>query len=109
MAIIKIQNAVIERVFSGGKGFAVAETYQTRDGEQGKKPFTLWFDEPQSLSVGDKGNFSGLYSDKIESFTGREGNEVQTIRRNLNSARLDGDLVPAAAEQDDFAIADSPF
>lgn len=103
MAIIKIQNAVVERTFSGGKGYAVAETFTRRDGEEGKQPFTLWFDEPQDIPIGAVGAFSGLYSDKIEEYEKKDGTQGQAIRRNINSAKIDGELtLPAGTD-------DSPF
>lgn len=95
MAIVKIQNAVVERIFSGGKGVAVAEQFKRRDGEDGKTSWTLWFDEPTDLKAGDKGNFSGLHSDKVDSFDGSQGDKVYVVRRNINSAKIDGELVSA--------------
>lgn len=104
MAIIKIQNAIIERVFSGGKGYAVAEEFETRAGEKAKKPYTLWFDEPQSLEVGQRGSFSGIYSDKIEEYERSDGETGRAIRRNLNSARTESvdELVSAGSDSAGF-------
>lgn len=102
MSIIKIQNALVERTFSDGKGYALVEEYTKRDGTAGKTLWTAWFDEPQTIPVGARGNFSGLYSDRIEDFDGKDG-PARTIRRNINSAKIDGTLtLPDSAETEPF-------
>jgi len=97
MAYINIRGAVVEREFSGGKGFAIAEKFEDREGNQRSKPFTVWFDEPRELPVGTVADFSGLYSDKIEKFKNDKGEDVHVIRRSINSVKVDNEVAPGGA------------
>lgn len=101
MAFINIRGAVVEREFSGGKGFAIAERFEDREGNQRSKPFTVWFDEPRDLPVGTVADFSGLYSDKIEEYEDKDGNTRHAIRRSLNGVKIDNEVAPGGAATDD--------
>lgn len=99
MALTYIKNALVEKAFSGGKGFAVSETFKKNDGTEGKTRWKLWFDEPQSLAEGARIDASGLHSDKVVEFEGKDG-LVRTVERSLNGARItsqsEADPAPAA-------------
>ena len=61
-----VVNGTVERTF--GKGVAVKETFQKRDGSEGAQYYTVWFDEDPGLNTGDTGKFSGFLSAKDNSY-----------------------------------------
>ena len=93
-------NGSVNRVFFNGKGASVVETFQKRDGTEGKSYYTAFFDEPHGLDEGATGKFSGLLSVKGKSYTNKDGDEVNGFDVVLNSARFE----PA-----DDAGADTPW
>ena len=109
MAFISIEGE-ITRSFFQDKGFEVTETYNTKDGER-KNRYTLWFNEPQQLQVGDTGVFSGTLSTKIDSYTNKDGEQKQVVVVSVNNAKwkVAAKSAPVAApapardiDQDDF-------
>jgi hypothetical protein len=95
-----IVNGTVQRTFFDGKGASVVETFQKRDGTEGKSYYTAFFDAPHGLSEGSTGKFSGLLSAKAREYEDKEGNNRVTADIVLNSARF---------EADNSAEDDSPF
>ncbi len=93
MALIYLKNATVEKAFSGGKGYAVSETFKKQDGKEGKQRYKVWFDQPTSLSEGSVVDVSGFHGAKVASFDGDNG-PVNYVEVSLNSARL-GNSSPA--------------
>lgn len=105
MAIIKIANATVERIFASDKGVRVSESFQKRDGTEGRSYYTLWFNEPVDFDEGFVGDFSGLHSARVDEYTNKDGDLVRTAAVNVNSARLDKAGGSSAPADDD----DRPF
>jgi len=82
MALIYV-NGTVEGTFFDGKGARVKETFKKRDGSEGASYYSVFFEEPHGLNVGDFGKFSGLHSAKAEEFDGK-----WFARTTLNSARV---------------------
>jgi hypothetical protein len=76
----------VERTF--GKGVAVKETFEKRDGTEGAAYYTAWFDEDSGLNVGDTGKFSGFLSAKINEYE-KDGETVRRAEIVLNSTRFE--------------------
>lgn len=93
-----IVNGTVNRVFFEGKGASVVETFNKRDGTEGKSYYTAFFDAPHGLSEGATGKFSGLLSTKAREYEDKEGNTRTAVDVVLNSARFEAE-----------APSDSPF
>lgn len=85
---IAIVNGEISRVFFNGQGASVVEKFQKRDGTEGAKYYTAFFDEPHGLEEGSVGKFSGLLSTKIREYE-KDGETRQSFDVILNSARYE--------------------
>lgn len=96
MAYTNLKNVIVEKAFSGGRGFAVSEVFKKQDGTEGKSRWKVWFDDAPGLSEGQAVNVSGIHSDKIVEFEGNDGT-VQIVERSINKARL-ADEQPAQPE-----------
>ena len=101
MAIVNIKNGTVERTFFEGKGAAVKETFNKRDGSEGAQYYSVFFDAPHGLSQGDQGDFSGLLGVKAEEYEG-----VWRAKIALNSARVQNIQSPGGGAAYD---GDSPF
>lgn len=102
MAKITIENAVVDRVFTTqyGAGVAVHETFEKKDGTEGKSYYTLWMKEEPDLEEGQVVSASGFLGTKIREYTDRDGNDRQTVDVSVRGARLIGAArpVPPAPE-----------
>lgn len=87
MALTYIKNGLVEKAFSGGRGYAVSETFKKQDGTDGKQRFKVWFDEPVSIAEGSRVDVSGVLSAKVVEFDGNNG-PAQIAELSLNKARL---------------------
>jgi hypothetical protein len=87
MAFISIEGT-ITRSFFENKGFEVTEpAFTTKDGKEIANRYTLWFNEPQDLAVGDQGVFSGVHSSKIDTYTNKEGELKTIVVISVNNAK----------------------
>lgn len=75
MARITITGTVT-RVFWENKGFEVTEFYKTKNGEQAKRMYSVFFEQPMHISSGDYGTFTGLLSYSIRDWVDKEGQPV---------------------------------
>lgn len=96
MAIISIRNAEVTRVFYNGKGAGIKESFTLRDGGEGARYYSAFFDEEHGLSEGDRGDFSGLLGTKVNQYE-KDGETKYGVDVTLNSARFE------AASDDDGA------
>ncbi len=118
MAFITVE-ATVERVFFDGKGVALVEEYQTKDGETRSNRFTAWFTEAPGLEIGAVGVFSGTVSVKVEEFEGNDGQTKRKAAVSLNNAKVKsgvGQSMPQAPVEKAAAkgwaspvIEDAPF
>lgn len=100
MAIINIRNAEVTRTFYNGLGAGIKETFTLRDGQEGARYYSAFFDKPHGLSEGQVGNFSGLLGTKVSTYE-KDGETKYGVDVTLNSARFE------AAEASDSS--DTPF
>ena len=84
-----IVNGTVNRTFFDGKGASVVETFQKRDGTEGKSYYTAFFDEPHGLEEGATGKFSGLLSAKAREYQDKDDNRRVAADIVLNSARYE--------------------
>lgn len=101
MAIINIRNAEVTRTFFNGKGAGLKETFKLRDGGEGVKYYSAFFEEEHGLSEGDVGNFSGLLGTKVSEYTDKQGETRQGVDITLNSTRYEQGENQAAAGSDE--------
>lgn len=99
MAIINIRNAEVTRTFYDGKGAGIKETFKLRDGSEGARYYSAFFDDEHGLSEGQVGNFSGLLGTKVSTYE-KDGETKYGVDVTLNSARF---------EAVDGGSDDSPF
>ena len=99
MAIINIRNAEVTRTFYNGKGAGLKETFKLRDGGDGARYYSAFFDEEHGLSEGDRGNFSGLLGTKVSSYE-KDGETKYGVDVTLNSARFEAGDGGSAPDDD---------
>lgn len=88
-----IINGEVTNVFKGtGNGVKVKESFTKRDGTPGQAFYSVWFDEPHSLAVGDTGKFSGPSSLSTEEYP--EGSGTTYARLSLNSTKFEASEKP---------------
>lgn len=97
MALTFIKNGLVEKAFSGGRGYAISETFKKQDGSDGKQRFKVWFDQPTQLAEGSRVDVSGILSAKVTEFDGDNGT-VQLAEISLNKSRVTGSA--SAVESD---------
>lgn len=102
MAIINIRNAEVTRTFYNGKGAGLKETFKLRDGGDGARYYSAFFDEEHGLSEGDRGNFSGLLGTKVSTYE-KDGETKYGVDVTLNSARFEAGDGGSASDDDDSA------
>lgn len=102
MAIIRINNAEVTRTFYNGKGAGLKETFKLRDGSDGARYYSAFFDEEHGLSEGDRGNFSGLLGTKVSTYE-KDGETKYGVDVTLNSARFEVFDSGSASDDDDSA------
>lgn len=103
MAILNIRNAEVARTFYNGLGASFKESFTLRNGEEGARYYSAFFDEPHGLSEGQRGDVSGLFGAKVNEYTTKDGETKQGVDVTLNSARFS----PSDDQPDDDG--DSPF
>lgn len=98
MAKITIENAIVDRVFTTqyGVGVGVHETFDKKDGTEGKNYYTLWMKEDPSLEQGQVVSASGFLGTKVREYQDRDGNDRQTVDVSVRAARLIGSARPVA-------------
>lgn len=87
MAFVNIKGGVVTRAFKGGKGFVVEERFKRTDGGDGSQKWKVWFEDGTTLSEGQVVNVGGIYSSKVDTFAGENG-DVTYVERSVNKARL---------------------
>lgn len=90
MAIAYVKNAEVTRTFYNGLGAGFKETFQKRDGTEGAKYYSAFFEEPHGLSEGDTGTVSGLLGTKVNEYE-VNGEVRQGVDITLNNARFEAD------------------
>lgn len=102
MAIINIRNAEVTRTFYNGKGAGLKESFKLRDGSDGVRYYSAFFDAEHGLSEGDRGNFSGLLGTKVSTYE-KDGETKYGVDVTLNSARFEaGDGGSASDDESPF-------
>lgn len=105
MAKITIENATVERVFNtrNGVGVAAFETFEKRDGTEGKNRYTLWFKQDPGVEEGQVVSASGFLSTRVREYEDRDGNPRTAVDVNVNGARLISGArpVPPAPQMDE--------
>lgn len=89
MAIVNIAEAVVKRSFYNDKGLEVAEQFKTRDGKEGEKKYTLFFDEPHSFQPGQTIKVSGLLSVRARIWERDDAEDIAIADVILNSPRVE--------------------
>jgi len=88
MAIVNLKQVEVARVNSRGHGVQVVEKWESK-GKTGQTRFTVWFDAPHGLTVGDKIDVSGFLGAKVgEPWTDREGQQRTSVELSVNSPRI---------------------
>jgi hypothetical protein len=88
MAIIQLKDVAVTRINGTGNGLVVTESKTVGDREYVTK-FTIWFDQPHGLVVGDVVSLSGVLSAKVgEPWRGRDGNERRSVEFAVNMPRI---------------------
>ena len=100
MAFASITGTV-DYVKNGGKGFTVIEAWKTSSGEDAKRRWAVWFDEPTSLTVGDTVSLNGVLGGKVgEVWTDKQGAErpggVEWSLNKATHAKARQEQAPAA-------------
>jgi hypothetical protein len=93
MAQVYVNNAMVERVFWEGKGAAVAERF-TVQGQERTRRWSLFFDAPHNLREGQIVSVKGLFSDKPETYTRKDGGTGVTSNLTINKPELIGVAEP---------------
>lgn len=103
MAKITVEGSV-GRLFYENKGVEVIEFYKSRTGEKKSRKYTAWFENPQNLTVGQTGTFSGSLSAEIDDWKNQDGSPKldqsgkpgRSIKLAINGATFDPDSVAVA-------------
>lgn len=104
MAVVRLKDVEVMRVNRTGNGVQVAEKF-TAGGKERQTRFTVWFDEPHGLSVGDVVSVSGFLGAKVgDPWTGDDGVERRSVELSVNRPRIEagsgsGGGSPAGAGQ----------
>lgn len=89
MAIVSIAEAIVKRSFYNDKGLEIAEQFKTRDGKDGERKYTLFFDAPHSYKPGQKVKASGLLSVKARIWQREDAEDIAVADVVLNSPRVE--------------------
>lgn len=101
MAYVNIAEAVVKRSFYGDKGLEIAEQFQTRDGKDAEKKYTLFFDNPHNYKPGQKIKASGLLSVKARIWVRDDAEDVAVADIVLNSPNVEV-LESASSDENPF-------
>lgn len=105
MAIIQLKDVTVTRLNGKGSGLKVTEQSESK-GKTFKTQYTVWFNEPSGLQVGDVVSLSGFLGAKVgEPWKGDDGVERRSVELSVNSPRLAGDTPAPAPPQ----AADQPW
>ena len=107
MAFITIEGT-ISRVFYNGKGAEVTESFKKRDGSEGTKRYTLWFQSEHGLAEGSTGKFSGMLGVDVDEWTDKENNVRHTAKVSVNGARVEGGRASTQQPQDEPWATNTP-
>lgn len=89
MAIVRLKDVEVTRLNNSGHGVQVAEKFEVK-GQPRTTRFTLWFQEPSGLSVGQKVSVSGFLGAKVgDPWTGQDGQERRSVEFSVNSPRIE--------------------
>lgn len=85
MATIEIENAKVVRVIPN-YGFEVVESRLVK-GEEYKSYYTVW-NKSVKVAVGDVVTVSGVYSAKIDTYTGKDNQPRNKVSVSVNNAEV---------------------
>lgn len=85
MAKVSIENAEVFKIIEG-YGFKAVEKFKLRNGEEGKRYYTIWSQD--RVTEGDIVSIEGDLTVKIEEFTGRDNQPKTTAAVHVNNARV---------------------
>ena len=89
MAIVLLKDVAVTFVNGRGFGLKVEESHESK-GKTFKQRYSVWFDGPHNLAVGDRVSLSGFLGAKVsDPWTDREGNERVSVELSINSPRID--------------------
>lgn len=101
MAIINLKDVTVTRLNGKGHGLKVTEQSESK-GKTFKTTYTVWFNEPSNLSVGDVVSLSGFLGAKVgDPWKGDDGQERRSVELSVNQPRINGDNPPAAPATDE--------
>jgi len=63
-----VTEGVVAKTFYNGLGARIEERFKTRSGEEAKKSYTLFTEQPHGLQEGDAVKASGLLSVKVREY-----------------------------------------
>lgn len=86
MANIKIEKGKVVKIIDG-YGFVIQESIRLRNGDEGKRYYTVWTN--QKVEVGDELGVNGSLSVKIDEYTGKDNVPKVGYQVNINDAVLD--------------------
>jgi len=94
MARIQIKDARVVRTIRD-RGFEVAESYQTKNGETVETKYTVWTKSPQDIpGEGATVNVTGNVSTRLEEFTNNENELIRFARMHINQPEVTFQDVP---------------
>ena len=107
------------RVFFGGRGIEVTESYKDKAGELKTRKYTAWFESDPNIQVGDSGTFTGSLTTKIDLWTNPDGSpkldfsgkQGQSINVAINGATFtsNGTTAPKTIATAASIIESAPF
>lgn len=86
MATIEIENAKVTRIIEG-YGFEVSEEIKLRSGDKINAYYTVWNKEAQ-VAIGDIVTVQGLYSAKVDEYTGKDNTPRTKVSVSVNNAEV---------------------
>lgn len=110
MAKVYVDDATVEKVFQSqhGWGVRVSEQRTTREGEQRKDYFTLWFKQHPEIEEGWVISASGYLSTKVRDYESN-GETRQAVDVSVNAAKVLSTVVGKPAEADPYEQSGSGF
>lgn len=87
MAKVIVENALVERVFWEGKGLAVSEKFTVQGTERNRR-WSIFFDEAHGLQEGTVISVQGMFSDKPETFTKKDGSVGVSSNLTINKPKV---------------------
>jgi hypothetical protein len=87
MAIVKLKDVPVTYVNGRGFGVKVTESHESK-GKTFKQQYTLWFDAPHGLSVGDVVSVSGFLGAKVSEWQDANGTTRHSVELSVNRPEL---------------------